>query len=707
MGDFIVHRARFFEYQPKAIQSMSFDDIDKKIAISRSDNTIEIWCAKNEYLESVIVPASDRQVEVVLFCRSQLLSAGLDGFIVLYDLARLCAKKLVPSIGGAIWCMTRNKSETKIAVGTEDGYVVVYEIQIDDVIFEKSFNKQDTRILSIAWHRDEDVLVTGGIDNIRVWNANSGQVLQRISVGRAEKNKETLVWCLAITSDFNIISGDSRGKVSVWNSELGTLIKAFQTHAVDVLCLCMDESEKKIYCSGIDPSIVQLEYVTVNETDKYKSWIKGQVFYHHTHDVRSILIANKQLISAGVDTKIVFKNVKEKQSHSIKKYNSMPQKQMISTFEDYVLMQNDYYLELWKMGQTTDDINNMIDGENMAIFRSPKKYLHLKSKGDLHIVCSSIGGQPSSTGAQIIWLSYSDVNVIHIYQIEISSKQVLEPSVKITKIKSLPLACGNRPAILMNFYNHSANNSLRLCYLTNKSCLQTLKLVKDQSGFMLESTIQCIQQENLTDNRVYMIVCKEDYVATVDTDLNVLIWNLKDQKLLCTLPRYESLATCMCFHPEKNYLLVCYANRKIVEYDFDINEYTDWSRKTSDNYPKQWHKQHHKLLRCFYDRTDAEKIITYDEQYFVVINKKENMPVNPHLKIFQQKLPLLESIDIKKSESEAQLSDDKSALHISNKYKYIMYADEFSKGQLLIVELTPLSVTERLPPSLKQKKFGT
>jgi hypothetical protein len=44
------------------------------------------------------------------------------------------------------------------------------------------------------------MIVTGGIDNIRVWDVNSGQVLQRISLGRIDKNKETLVWCLAITS---------------------------------------------------------------------------------------------------------------------------------------------------------------------------------------------------------------------------------------------------------------------------------------------------------------------------------------------------------------------------------------------------------------------------------------------------------------------------------------------------------------------------
>jgi hypothetical protein len=54
----------------------------------------------------------------------------------------------VPSIGGAVWCMTKNKSETKIVVGTEDGYVVIYEIQIDGILFEKSLNKQDCKILN-------------------------------------------------------------------------------------------------------------------------------------------------------------------------------------------------------------------------------------------------------------------------------------------------------------------------------------------------------------------------------------------------------------------------------------------------------------------------------------------------------------------------------------------------------------------------------
>ena len=41
---------------------------------------------------------------------------------------------------------------------------------------------------------------------------------------------------------------------------------------------------------------------------------------------RSILVADDQLISAGVDTKIVFKSITEDKLYTtIRKYNSMPQ----------------------------------------------------------------------------------------------------------------------------------------------------------------------------------------------------------------------------------------------------------------------------------------------------------------------------------------------------------------------------------------------
>ncbi len=83
---------------------------------------------------------------------------------------------------------------------------------------------------------------------------------------------------------------------------------------------------------------------------------------------------------------------------------------------------------------------------------------------------------------------------------------MLQPTISISKINSLPLACGNRPAILIKFF--CSNNQLRLCYLTNKSYLQTLKLERDQTGFMLESTIQCNQQGKETVNKLIALAQK-------------------------------------------------------------------------------------------------------------------------------------------------------------------------------------------------------
>jgi WD40 repeat protein len=248
-------------------------------------------------------------------------------------------------------------------------------------------------------------------------------------------------------------------------------------------------------------------------------------------------------------------------------------------------LQYEKHLEVWRLGETSTvdvDLGTKRDGDCLQISRSPRKYLHLRSKSDLYITCSSIGLDPnnnpksaSSSQNQCLWLSYSDINVIHIYKLEIVGKNTAEPKVKIEKIESLPLACGNRPAVVMKFAQSSSNgveheavtvnkSELRLCYLTNKSCLQCLKLVNFESGFVLESSIQCVAQDLLlSDNRVYLMAIKNDLVATVDTDLNLIVWSLKTQQQVCVLPAYQHLVSAMCFHPEKNYLLVAYANRKV------------------------------------------------------------------------------------------------------------------------------------------------
>lgn len=253
----------------------------------------------------------------------------------------------------------------------------------------------------------------------------------------------------------------------------------------------------------------------------------------------------------------------------------MPQRSVVHRYEDYVLVQYEKHLELWKLGETNKraELESKQDGESLPINRSPRKYLHLRSKRDMQIVCSSLGSDAASTkqNVEYLWLAYSDLNVIHIYKLEISSPTKNLPSndppkISVDKIKSLPLACANRPAVLMKFHLHSQDKLLRLVYLTNKSCLQSLKLANYETGFVLESTIQCLPQELLlTENRVYSLAVRDDLVSTVDTDRNLIVWSVKSQQQVCVLPVYSHLVTAMGFHSKHDLLLVAYSDRKVIK----------------------------------------------------------------------------------------------------------------------------------------------
>ena len=102
-------------------------------------------------------------------------------------------------------------------------------------------------------------------DTIRLWDVESGQPLQRMSTGRLEKRLETIVWSVLMLNDFTVVSGDSRGKTSFWNSRNGTLLDSYQSHKGDILTVTCNQDQTVIYASGADPTIVHFQSVVTGE----------------------------------------------------------------------------------------------------------------------------------------------------------------------------------------------------------------------------------------------------------------------------------------------------------------------------------------------------------------------------------------------------------------------------------------------------------
>lgn len=55
-----------------------------------------------------------------------------------------------------------------------------------------------------------------------------------------------------------MISGDSLGDISIWDSEFGTVIKTFSYLKGDILSLVVNENFKSVYASGVDSRVVSL-----------------------------------------------------------------------------------------------------------------------------------------------------------------------------------------------------------------------------------------------------------------------------------------------------------------------------------------------------------------------------------------------------------------------------------------------------------------
>ncbi|GFS38406.1 u3 small nucleolar RNA-associated protein 4, partial [Nephila pilipes] len=386
-----VHRINFFEPIPQRIRCLSFDKFSSHLAVSRSDSSIEIWDTKeNPYLEKIIPATSTTSVETVTWCNGRLFSAGLYGSITEHDLETLVPKyQLSVTSGCPIWCMKFDYDGKCLAVGNEDGHVVLHQLLAEGLEFYKKCEKQEGSILCLDWHKAGQKIVTGSVKDIRVWNVESGRVVNRILLSKLDKKIPTIVWCIAVTSDMTIISGDSRGKTSFWDGNTGALLSEYGTQKNDILSLVVNESEDTIYASGVDPTITM--YMKCNYNDL---WMKSFCRVVHTHDVRALHMAGEFLVSGGDDCNLVFTKYPPK---TVIQFFPFCQKShcIVAAAFPCILLSYSNYVEVWSLGTAGNK-------------HKPTNLLRLKPKKNENIISSSI----SANGK---WLAYSSQFQIRLF----------------------------------------------------------------------------------------------------------------------------------------------------------------------------------------------------------------------------------------------------------------------------------------------------
>ncbi|KAK9502930.1 hypothetical protein O3M35_011610 [Rhynocoris fuscipes] len=665
-----VHTVRFYSLEPNSIKCMSLDKSNKLLAVSREDNSIEIWDINYTPHIQISISGTFGTIEGLAWFNKRLFSVGLQGSIIEYDLRKLTPKSLHPISSSPCWCIAVHESNKQLAAGTEDGYINIFDIYDEDLVYNKVMDKQEGRIYCITWDSSGKYLITGSTDTIRVWKVSTGHAVHRLLTGRETNRKETIVWSLAVTDDFTIISGDSRGKLCFWDGNAGVSVATYQSHKADILAVCLSEDQSIVYCTGVDPLIASYERVKMRENEEHFKWVKSIQRVIHDHDVRCLVILQNKLFSAGVDGYLALSSYPPK---VLIKYPPLLQPPCVELAPELSIMLLRYpkSVALWKL----------------QIGKNPLKLLEWKPPPDLRVKAASI----SSNGQ---WLACSTQDRLRLYSLKI----IDENQPKLTKVKiptKKSLACKTIAFSVDNKTLVIGTIEGRICVIDLDSSTPSMKYVFHPN-----------KDNHFQDNLGHIALSSDGkYIVASDLSSHIVVWC--DGKFYCKLPVYKCAVTSMAIQPGKNHLVLAYSDHQIMEYSLDRMKYTKFSRQLQSNYPKEWLVRNFVVHSITFDLKNPDIIILSDDSTVLVINKKGEFHSS------KNKIPRLEANKTLSSPtrdgSDSNLGSPErqavSAFHAIKRYKHLVYFGALSDSEMVAVEVSPSSIKEKLPPS-KVKLFG-
>ncbi|XP_011647712.1 U3 small nucleolar RNA-associated protein 4 homolog [Pogonomyrmex barbatus] len=682
-----IHNIRFYNLKPKAATCLCYEPKTKKLALARSDNSIEIWNVENApFIDCTIAGHAENSVESVLWIESRLFSTGLHGAVVEYDLQTLGIKHEDMVVGGAAWCMDVNQEKTRLAVGTEDGYINTFAVHKDKLIYERIFDKQKGRILCIKWDNTGEMIYTGSTDTVRVWSAISGHAIHKMTTSRSNIKKSTIIWCLAVTDDNIIISGDSQGFLCFWDPHIGVLIESHESHTADILTITLSHDMNVVYCAGVDPVVRSFCKVILKSSGK-PQWVKGIERRLHVHDVRALVEANGKLYSTGVDGYLAVSSYPPK---NLVKYPPLLQSPcaIICRKSRCILLRYTNYLELWRLGSATKDPPELVRSSMLhQLDEEPIKLLQLQTKNDESIISCAIN-KDSKT---IVYSTDTHVRVFNFDVVEGDAQLSRnDTDLSMNRIQKMLFSPNGK---LFAAINNDGNENTVTLFKVNKKSLNLIGSFQTTRESIKNVGPVCFSP----DSKYLVCADRQRGIAVYFIGNGITAESLKAWQL----PKYSCPVTAMAVQKSTLNLVIAYSDHKIVEYNIPTKKYTEFSNNLQSRLPKHWLARPFPITNIIFDTNNENVIIMQDDSSMYVINKNSELP-----EAKEAKIPKRENGESAEDSNSVCSSQSQYAFQVAKKYKHLVYLNWLNDEELVAIEVNPISLIEKLPPTLKQKFFG-
>ncbi|XP_070492064.1 U3 small nucleolar RNA-associated protein 4 homolog [Chironomus tepperi] len=686
-----LHGIKCYNIQARGIKHFSYCHELKKLAVLRNDFSIEIWnFIGAPFIERVITGNINCALEQVCWVADRLFAISVSGDgIIEYDLKTLSKKRNLLLTGDKGICIDYHKKTERIAIGTEEGFINVFDVSDDDLQYVKVLDRQDHRIVCCKFNEAGDCIVSGSIDAVKIWSLKTGHVIHKMSTGRAEQHQETIVWCVEVLKDFTIITGDSRGRITFWDGNLGTQVDWIQASNFDIMSLTTSEDENAFYCSGIEQIVRKyVKIKTTKDNTDIDQWIRTAKRYKlHTHDILTLVrIDSEQIVSGGVDG---FLSISTGDLKIIDKIGPFLKRPFAMTAEEARMMLMIYpnYLELWKLATPNDNIaeektestevedeDNELDSFKSysnghksnfyKISKYPEKYLELRSKQDEMVVCAAI----SNNGK---WISYSTATSVRLFHFDII--QGSKPDLK--RVKNIPSELTNCTSMT---FSHDSNT---LITLNGNSCM-----LFDISSGLIEHH-QTISLGEYHKDLIHLLAVSScsKYLAFASLCNNVSIWNMKKGKYAYSnnLPKYTCPPTSIKIRVNHPSLVISYADNRIFEYDLE-EFYIQFGMNLAES--------RFVIQDICLDPRNSNTIIFSCNNSIMVIKKTNELD---------------EQKSSKRSKKSNENRDHAYTMKVAKKLDtHLIHLNWMSDDELLALEMNPVSLTENLPAPLRRKIFG-
>uniref|UniRef100_A0A7S3UF98 Anaphase-promoting complex subunit 4 WD40 domain-containing protein n=1 Tax=Picocystis salinarum TaxID=88271 RepID=A0A7S3UF98_9CHLO len=729
-----VRKTRFVDWKPGAVSAIAAAPNQIHLAVAReagdgkSCRAVEVW--ETEYWTQVMEikaphveehpntrhgnePDGGGHGEITGLAWVQdgsgkyntLVTSGLDGMLVVWNLQQ---KKIVGTLeagGGAIWDMTchpaRRKNSTggevasteqdgqpsQIACACDDGRVRVFAYTPQGLEFRKVIGRAEGRALSVAWQGDHSALAVGTSDGfIRVYNTQQplGREAVCISLG------DCCVWSLLLLDDGTIVSGDSNGTTSFWDPEFGTLLHEFNQHEGDVLCIAASTSGSSVFSSGIDSKICSFE--KVEHEPGSCEWVYTDYKRTHTHDVHSLAIVADSIfdggaiVSGGNDTQLFAYSADNFSSfHPVRfcRCPQLPNMSIAGTQEDtqgtIITVQRDLCVEVWQIGKKQEKAERS---------RWPVRLPGREASSSLLCMVDSPARHPIRCSAfcpKSGILAISDTCLTTVTRLDKRNNRL--------KHKAL---LGTFPSAFAVFITGDGS---KLCLHCTDGSIGVYDIVTAQRDVsLIEHLAESETCRDFSEEVLVSSMNKKWFAITAEGKRRIHVYNAERMEYHGPLPcSWESLApiTALAFDEDGQHLGACTADDLFCLFNVQERKPSPWTTNHGSNISRRLEKVSGLAHRLSFCRTQHALL--------AMIGTPKSVCV------FDLNAPVTDSDKVSKKRKRSTGANDAGdanfkVLALPEPCLHVSLAKE---TELLIVEKPWLDVLESFPPPLYRHRYGT